>query len=218
MLWDDVFRVRQWARWPAEEVVRAVSRLAAAIGRPLSVLELGCGTGAQLWYLEHEGHDAVGLDLSAVGLVHAQSRMAEEGCATRLARADAARIPFRSGIFDLVLDVEAFAHNHEDRGSQLWAEAARVLRPAGHLLSFGFTTATTGRTTGVDIGTRTTTGITAGPLADYGEVSFVDDAVVHVLARGAGMRVVDVQLRSRTTGPEHWYIEEQVTLARLEPE
>jgi SAM-dependent methyltransferase len=217
-LWDGVFRSGHWARWPAEEVVRSVSRLAAAIGRPLDVLEVGCGPGAQLWYLEHEGHHAVGLDISAIGLTHARSRLSEEGCARRLVRADAAWLPFRSGVFDLVLDVEAFAHNHEDLAPRLWTEAARVLRPGGHLLSFGFTAATTGRTTGSDTGIRTVTGITVGPLAGYGEVSLVDKGVVQALAKGSGLKVVDAQLRSRTTGPEHWYVEEQVTLAQLVPE
>lgn len=216
-LWDDVFTRRAWGRWPAEEVVRAVSRLSAAVGRPLVVLEVGCGPGPQLWYLEHEGHCAVGLDRSLVALVCARHRLRQEGCACRVTVGDAGTLPFRDGAFDLVLDVEAFSHNHEDVSTRLWVESARVLRRSGHLLSIGFTANTSGIATGTPVGARSVIDLTDGPLVGYGTVSLINEPGVHLLATAAGLEVIEVQFRSRTVGPDRWSVEEQVTLARVAP-
>ena len=57
-------------------------------------LELGCGPGAQLWYLERTGYLAVGCDISAIGLRQAAGRLREEGQPPRLALADCSSLPF----------------------------------------------------------------------------------------------------------------------------
>jgi ubiquinone/menaquinone biosynthesis C-methylase UbiE len=210
-VWDRIFRARAWGRWPAEDVVRAVARL----GREgMRVLEVGCGAGAQLWYLDHEGHRPVGLDVAPAALDQARTRLAEEGAKVPLVRGDARALSFAAGSFDLVLDVETFAHVPAGGAVPTWAEAGRVLAPGGRLLSIGFTARTSGAGSGRRIDAHTVVDLTDGPLAARGAVTFLDPARADALADASGLVLEDVQTRSRTVGPDHELVEELVVIAR----
>jgi SAM-dependent methyltransferase len=215
-VWDDIFATRSWGRWPAEEVVRAVASLRSP--HPLRVLEVGSGAGAQLWYLEHEGHDAFGVDVSRVGARRAVERLDDERCAARVAVADALRLPFPSRAFDAVLDVETLVYVDECHTADAWREVRRVLRPGGRLVALMFTTATYAwadrGAIATRVGERSLDAIGAGPLAGTGRTAFVDEDTVRALALATGMTVVDVQRRGRTAGPERHWIDELVVVAQ----
>jgi SAM-dependent methyltransferase len=210
-VWDRIFRERAWGRWPAEDVVRAVARMRHT---GLRVLEVGCGAGAQLWYLDHEGHRPVGLDFAPAALDQARTRLAEEGAKVPLVRGDARALPFATATFDLVLDVEAWSCLGADGAMAAWSEAARLLAPGGRLISIGFTAATAGSESGTSVDAHTVRDLAHGPLAELGTISFVDHARLDALADGAGVTLDDVQVRSRTVGPEHELVEELVVVAR----
>jgi ubiquinone/menaquinone biosynthesis C-methylase UbiE len=209
-VWDRIFRERSWGRWPAEEVVRAIAR----IGRPgLRVLEVGCGAGAQLWYLAHEGHAPVGLDFAPAALGLAAARVADEGITVPLVRGDARALPFADASYDVVLDVETFAHVPPGGVEPAWREAARVLEPGGRLVSIGFTAGTAGSDSGTPVDPHTVRDLTRGPLAALGTISFLDAARADALAASVGLRLDDLQVRTRTVGSEHELIEELVVVA-----
>jgi SAM-dependent methyltransferase len=90
------------------------------------VLEVGAGTGANLPVLREIGVGrVVACDVSVDALRHS-------GGLTAVARADAARLPFRSGSIDLLLAADVIEHLDDD-GAAL-REFVRVLRPGGHLV------------------------------------------------------------------------------------
>ncbi len=105
----------------------------------LRVLDIGIGSGVMLEYLEAFG-EVVGCDKHRVALLGAGdgegSREANvkgvTDAAVRerlLVQADARRLPFRSGSFDLVTMFDLLEHVEDDT-SVLW-EVSRVLRPDG---------------------------------------------------------------------------------------
>jgi ubiquinone/menaquinone biosynthesis C-methylase UbiE len=107
-------------------------RFAAAIpGRTgLSMLDVGCGTGqSQRIYRDRAGL-YVGVDLSLGALRLAQGRFD----ATGWMQADALRLPFAEGSFDVVA-FSSVLHHIGDRGAAL-AEARRVLKPGGWVFAF----------------------------------------------------------------------------------
>ena len=209
-IWERVFREHSWGRWPAEEIVRAVART----GRTgLRVLEVGCGAAAQLWYLAHEGHRPIGLDVVPAALAQATARLADAGVAAPLLQADARALPLAPECFDMVIDVECVAHLDGPGAEQAWGEAARVLVPGGRLVSIGFTARTAGAQTGERRGPHTVHDATRGPLCGLGTVSFLDEERVGALAGAAGLRVDDLQVRTRTVGPAHDLIEEMIVVA-----
>ena len=131
--WARVYDVPlvQWVTYrPVHDaVLRALRRHA-----PVSVLDLGCGTGQLLRRLADElpvGR-LVGCDFSAGMLAHATTRLGGARCSPTLIRGDALRLPFRDGAFDAVVSTEAF-HWFPDQDAAI-AEIGRVLVPGGLLL------------------------------------------------------------------------------------
>jgi SAM-dependent methyltransferase len=93
------------------------------------VLELGCGAAQWTLALLERGAHAVGVDLSEQQLRHARTTAQSSSIGARLVQGDAERLPFRSGMFDIVFcDHGAIAFAQPETTV---AEAARVLRPGG---------------------------------------------------------------------------------------
>lgn len=104
-------------------------------GQPLvpgdRVLDVGCGAGHELVALEREGMRAVGVDFSAAMLDASRQRLLSEGLPVRLARADAAGLPFGDSTFD-ACRIERVLQHVIDPAAVL-GEVRRVLRPGGTL-------------------------------------------------------------------------------------
>jgi len=95
------------------------------------ILEVGCGTCYWLAQMQRVGSELHGLDLST-GMLN-QGRERRTGL--RLVNGCARRLPFESGMFDLVFCVNAIHHFQDSRG--FVSEAARVLRRDGVLAVVG---------------------------------------------------------------------------------
>lgn len=108
--------------------------LAALPERPgAKLLDIGCGTGRLLELVAPRVAQAIGVDASRDMLALARTRLAERGlahCAVR--QADMYRLPLPDAGFDVVT-LQMVLHYAEDPAAAL-AEAARVLKPGGHLV------------------------------------------------------------------------------------
>ena len=93
------------------------------------VLEAGCGPGRFMYWLGAQGHQVVGLDVSAGAL----GMVREHSPGSRLVLGDARRLPFRSGAFDACLSFGVLEHFAEGPDAAL-AEAHRILAPGGVLV------------------------------------------------------------------------------------
>ncbi len=133
--WNELFKQAefQWKE-PNEQVVALVPLLKErGVHR---VLDLACGAGRHLVYLEREGFDVYGLDLAENGLEHARQWLAREGLQARLAKCNMVHIPFADRSFDAMLCVHAVQHQRLAGIQETIDEVARVLRPG----AFGFLT------------------------------------------------------------------------------
>jgi len=100
---------------------------------PLQLLDLGCGTGANLPFLcEYLGADSrvTALDYSPLALNFA--RTATRELPVSLLRGDALKLPFPDASFDIVSMLDVLEHLRDD--SMAAQEIHRVLRPGGHLV------------------------------------------------------------------------------------
>ncbi|HVM98100.1 MAG TPA: methyltransferase domain-containing protein [Candidatus Acidoferrales bacterium] len=90
------------------------------------LVDLGCGTGANLNFLTGYGK-AIGLDWGA-----AAARYARQRTSVPVFRGDVTALPFRSGSVDLITAFDLVEHIDDD--SACVRELARVCRPGGHVL------------------------------------------------------------------------------------
>jgi SAM-dependent methyltransferase len=104
--------------------------LASCLGRPagIRILDAGCGTGANLLALAGSG-EAFGCDISEDAL-----RFCRQRGIKKIARADAARLPYKSGSFDLVTLFDVLYHKAVASDVAVLEEVRRVLRPGGSCL------------------------------------------------------------------------------------
>jgi SAM-dependent methyltransferase len=126
---------RNWARdeigWGIWDVPEAeVGALPDVAGK--DVVELGCGTAYVSAWLARRGARPVGVDLTEAQLDTARRMQAVHGLDFPLVHASAEAVPLPDGCADLVVS---------EYGASLWcepaawvAEAARLLRPGGHLV------------------------------------------------------------------------------------
>ena len=94
------------------------------------VLEVGCGAAQCARWLQSQGAEAVGIDLSWGQLVHARLLDQRTEVAVPVVQADALRLPFSDASFDLACSAYGALPFVADASSVL-SEIARVLRPGG---------------------------------------------------------------------------------------
>ena len=99
-------------------------------GASARVIDVGCGDGRHIVEAARRGCFAVGLDYDADELRRARERIGTQR--VDLVVGDAARLPFRDGVFDALICTETLEHLPDDSGAM--REIARLLRPGGTLL------------------------------------------------------------------------------------
>lgn len=85
------------------------------------VLDVGCGTGRLVKFLKDQGYEAIGCDSSDEAIkISGQIK------------AQATRLPFKNGSFDLVTAISLIEHLKPKEAERFIEEAKRVLRPRGY--------------------------------------------------------------------------------------
>jgi SAM-dependent methyltransferase len=96
--------------------------------RAIKILDIGCGTGANLEMLSRFG-DAEGVDVSVDALAFCRER----GLGN-VRQGEAERLPWKDGSFDLVTGLDVVEHLDDDAAGL--REMRRVLRPGGYAFVF----------------------------------------------------------------------------------
>lgn len=126
--------------YPNEELLRFVGRnlfrLDHAERSRIRVLEVGCGSGANLWMLAREGFAAHGLDFSPTGLGLCRDMLASWGTTAPLICADLLDLPYPEDTFDVVVDVVSCQHLTLAQHEKALAEIFRVLQFGGRFFSY----------------------------------------------------------------------------------
>jgi SAM-dependent methyltransferase len=213
--WERVFSSQEWGRYPPEELIRFVARrfYGAADRGAVKILELGCGPGANLWYLAREGFAAYGLDGSPTAVRKAGERLAAEGLRAELTVGDVTKLTdlYPAASFDGAIDVACLECNRLDAVAAALDAVAAVLRPGGHVFSMAIARGSWGDGLGEPVEPGTFTGIEEGPVAGKGVCHFFsrDEIDDHFGSRFTDLtvdsvtRTLDGGRRSLT----HWLIE-----------
>jgi len=126
--------------YPNEELVRFLGinffRIHRHRRKNVSILELGCGSGANLWMIAREGFSAYGIDLSPEGIRLCRQMLKKWDVSARLTVGSMLALPYEDDCFDAVVDVVSSQHLAFSQHSPLYREVHRVLRPGGLFFSY----------------------------------------------------------------------------------
>ena len=135
---ESMLNIARWYDTIFEGVLGGLRSMAARVVPPaegMRVLDIGCGTGAQLAIYQAGGCQVFGIDLSQPMLRVARSNLDHPAVLTI---ADALRIPYPDRTFDLVIS-SLFLHQiNPGMRAAVLNEAARVLQPEGQILLIDF--------------------------------------------------------------------------------
>lgn len=212
--WEKIFRSRQWGKYPPEHLVRFVAGkfYGASQRDTVHVLEVGCGPGANVWFMTREGFTVSAIDGSPSAILLAKERLAGEGLAADLRVGDFQQLPWPDNSFDGVVENVSLYCNPWAVIRQAIGEIRRVLKPGAPLLSSFFTDRTWGYGLGTEIEPDGFVDITEGPMVGEGFSFFLNRKRLDELF--AGFTEVVVERISRTVGNEQHLIEQFVITCR----
>lgn len=195
-VWEEVFRNQAWGKYPGEDLIRFVARNFYRVDdrSKVRILEVGCGPGANLWYLAREGFGFCGIDGSATAIEQAAARLDAECPGWRaygeLRVGDIGQLPFADEHFDAVIDNEAISCNSHESSRLIYAEMARVCHKGGKLFSRTFANGSWGDGTGEQAGHHAWR-CGEGPLVGKGMVRFTTLEEIPALVAGFQVKSVE---------------------------
>lgn len=215
-VWDEKYAGGHEQRYPWDMVVSFVFRHAPR-DRPrngVRILEVGCGTGANLRFAAAEGFAVCGVDGSRHAIDTARRRFAEAGLEGDLRIADFTTLPFEDGSCDLAIDRGALSCCGTTALRAAIAGVARCLKPGGKFLfnplADSHSSARAGRAGDDDL----VVDIAAGTLQGAGHIRFVARREIEPLL-APGFRPLSIERKeiADMTGPAGMVHAEWIVIA-----
>ena len=180
--------------------------------KTIRVLEVGCGSGANIWMIAKEGFDAYGIDSSQEGIALAQTHLnGKWGVLATLQVGLFTKLPYTTAYFDAVVDVVSLQHLSLADSSIALAEIIRVLKPNGTFFSFRLSDASVmyQSSGGRWIDTVTVDNIVnpSMPLSNNGPTSFWSPGLTRQIYQEIGFDLPSVERYGRTYEDGTKYVE-----------
>ena len=126
-------------KYPFDQVVSLVNKFCKEKNKVKNsrVIELGCGTGNNLNFLNDFGFKLiVGIDGSASAIKLAKKNLRAKNY--KLLNSDFNNIPFERNFFNLCIDRGSITHNSKLSVENIFYQINKVLKPSGIFISFLF--------------------------------------------------------------------------------
>ncbi len=143
-LWENIFSTRPWGKYPPEDLVRYVANEFSDYNdrKTIKVLEIGSGTGSNVWFLAREGFSVYAIDGSDTGIKLTYERIKNDlninEQNVNLLVGDIISLPYKNDFFDLVIDIEAISTNNLKDSIAILKSVHRVLKKGGKFYSKHF--------------------------------------------------------------------------------
>ncbi len=141
-IWQNIFSNKEWGKYPSEAVIRFIANNFYKLKdrSKIKILELGLGTGANLWFCAREGFSISGIEYSQIGIERFKQRLENEGLShfiDRLRVGDYEREleGFENESFDAWIDSYSLAYNDFEKSKKVIEKAILKLKKGGRFLS-----------------------------------------------------------------------------------
>lgn len=139
-IWEEMFQ-HEFGKYPAEHLIRFIAQNYYKKERVnTKILEVGCGPGANIWYISREGFDTYGIDGSPTAINTAKKRLKNENLKASLIVGDIIKLPYSDNFVDSVIDNECIYSNNLNDADVILQEVKRVMKKDGLFFSRSFST------------------------------------------------------------------------------
>ena len=142
VLWEEIFSKKEWGKYPSESVIRFIARnfYNTKDRNTIKILELGLGTGANLWFCAREGFKVSGIEWSKTGVERFRVRLKDENLSTQIEQIEIGDYlekldNFKNESFDAVIDVASLCCNDRKKTRQIFLKAFKKLKVGGKFFS-----------------------------------------------------------------------------------
>ncbi|MFZ8805478.1 MAG: class I SAM-dependent methyltransferase [Candidatus Calescibacterium sp.] len=185
-IWENIYREHEWGKYPPIPFVRFVARNFYNVNdrRKIKFLELGCGPGANIWYLAREGFSVSCIEISENAVIRLKKRLLEENLYHFLERVEIGDYrdvltKFPDSYYDCVFDIESLCCITFNDALHVIEEAFKKLKVGGLFFTMTLADGTYGLENIHEIDYHA--GIpTVGPLANKGlnRYTTIDDIYI----------------------------------------
>lgn len=127
-------------RYPNEPLIQFLAEYYFSIPKKrrgdTRILEVGCGSGANLWMIAQEGFDAYGMDISEAALELCAEVLQNYSVHAKLSAGTMQKMDFMDSFFDAVVDVLSVEHVDLEGHRAVYREIFRCLKKGGRFFSW----------------------------------------------------------------------------------
>lgn len=150
-LWDKIFKENEWGKYPAQSVIKFVARnfYSVETRSDIKILEVGSGTGANLWFCTREGFSVYALEGSSVAVNRMYERLEKEGLSSNVLGSHIGDYlhtldNIEDNSIDAIIDIESLYCNSFEKTQKILEKAFKKLKKDGVMLSQTFANGTYG--------------------------------------------------------------------------
>ena len=136
----DKFGLTFQREYPNEEVIRFFAKYFYKFDRKMrstkKVLELGCGSGANIWMLAEQGFDTYGIDYVDNALLYTKEILTKKSLSASLRLGDILNLPYDDNSFDVVFDCFSMNALNYFEHLKAYYQIIRVLKKGGYFFSY----------------------------------------------------------------------------------
>ena len=214
-IWEKTFRDKEWGKYPPEELIRAVCEYTKD-DKTKSVLEMGCGPGANSLFLNEHFQSYSAIDFSKTAIEKLKSRLSlnQYYKTDEFKVACFSSLPWGDKSFDFICDNLAITHNDLNIIKKTLKEVRRVLKEGGLFYSKVWGSSSYGLNTGELIEEGTFTKLKDGPCKNYGVSHFFTYKEIKELYGGIFKKISVEKIQRTKLSQNENIIEEFIILAR----
>jgi len=193
-------------RYPNEQVIQFLASYYFSFPRSkrkkIRVLELGCGSGANLWVIAKEGFDAYGIDLAPTSIELCKQMLAQYDVKAKLSVGNMKHPDFGSSFFDAIIDVVSLQHTNLKGHQEAYENIFHCLKKGGHFFSWHLGSESINFKNGggkkLDRYTVDNTPNTNVPYDNVGILCFLTAPLAKRLLQAAGFTDIHIERVTRT--------------------
>lgn len=193
-------------RYPNEALLQFMGMeffsISPADREKIKVLEIGCGSGANMWVVAKEGFSAYGIDVSPTGLQLCGQMLRNWGASANLSIQPMEKLNFESNYFNFIFDVVSMQHLDWQGHKDAYAEVYRCLKSGGKFFQWHLGAKSISFTHGggnaIDRCTIDNISNPEVPLYNSGRVCFLKPEDAQNMLGEAGFTGINVETYNRT--------------------